>query len=103
MKKHKIALDSNLKELLKSEDLSLHKLSQKAEINKSSIHNYINGVVPQGLNVLITLSEFFNISLEELIFERSSLVGSKQNSKREDDESEGNSKEEKYEIIIKKI
>lgn len=93
VKKEKVQLESNLKALLKKEELSLHKVASKVQINKSSLHNYLNGVVPQGLYSLIKLSHFFNISLDELIFEQP----------QSSSKSQGTHKEEKYEITIKRL
>jgi len=64
-----IVLESNLKRLLIRKNLSLHKASKKAQINKSSLHNYLNGVLPQGLVLLVKLSHILEVSLDELVFD----------------------------------
>ncbi len=96
-----INLDSNLKQLLEKKALSLHQLSVQTNINKSSLHNYINGVVPQGLILLVKLSTFFNMSLEELVFEQDFLLSKHHAHNRCQNETK--IIEGKYEVIIKKI
>jgi len=86
-----IKLADNLKLLLKNEKLSLHQLSVKTKINKSSLHNYAHGVVPQGLIALIKISDFFDTSLDELVLNKSRPKSSL------------STLEDRYEITIKKI
>ena len=65
-----IHFSDNLKYLIDKENLSLNQLSRRTSINKSTLHNYLNGVLPQGLIALIKISHFFKIPLEELIFKK---------------------------------
>lgn len=92
-----IYLSTNLKGLIEGKNLSLHLVSSKTSINKSTLHNYINGVIPQGLVALLKLSDFFEIPLEELIL--TNILKRKDNNKSQLS-AQG---EERYEIIIKKI
>jgi transcriptional regulator with XRE-family HTH domain len=92
-KKMNIHFRENLHSLMKKHELSLHQISKKTNINKSTLHNYLNGVLPQGLVALNKLSIFFNISLEELVHEK----------KRAILQTDLNSKETHFEVIIKKI
>ncbi len=68
-----ISLGANLKKLLVEKDISLHQLSRKTNINKSTLHNYLNGVHPQGLDALLKLTDFFQLSLEQLLFTEDEL------------------------------
>ncbi len=61
-------LQQNLKKLLSERDLSIHQLSRKTNINKSTLHNYLSGVNPQGIQTLLKLASFFEVSLEQLLF-----------------------------------
>ncbi len=48
----------------------------KLNISKSSLHNYCNGVHPRNLETLKKIADFFEISLNELIFgEKIEVVG----------------------------
>lgn len=95
-----INLGSALKRLLEQRDLSLHKVSIDAKINKSSLHNYLNGVMPQGLVSLIKLSQFFNLGLDELVFGSSET---ETNTEESDLKVLTVKKDEAYEITIKII
>ncbi len=80
MKKNKtnksknIILDENLKNLLKENNITLTHLANKTGLNKSTLHNYCNGVRPRCLLALVRISEFFDISLDELIFKEFSQI-----------------------------
>lgn len=72
--------------------MKLSQVSRHTNINKTTLHNYLHGVYPQGLLTVIKLSQFFNIPLEELVLGRpASIVNSLQIA------------EGKYEITIKRI
>ena len=71
MGQNKIQFSKNLRQLLGEKNLSLHQLSKLNNINKSSLHNYLNGVVPRGLESAVKLALFFDVSLDELVFGRS--------------------------------
>lgn len=92
-KSYNINFSENLNHLLKEKNLSLNQVSKGTHINKSTLHNYLNGVLPQGLLPIIKISRFFNISVEELIFEINKHPSSPLHLNYE-----GN-----YEITIKKI
>ena len=65
----KIHLDKNLSRLIKENGTSLHQLSARLRINKSSLHNYLNGIRPQGLIALIKICDYFEVSLDQLVFD----------------------------------
>ena len=89
----KIVLKENLNTLMEHERCNQIFLVKKLSINKSTLHNYLNGAIPQGLTVLIKLSEHFNLSLDELIFGSNPLI-----SANKDDPLET---EHRYEVTIK--
>lgn len=94
--KQKIIFRENLKSLISEKGCTQHYLAKKLNINKSTLHNYLNGVLPQGLSTTIKLSEYFNLSLDEIIF-------GKQNEDQSNNLTEQQSTENKYEVTIKKI
>ena len=63
-----IRFSENLNQLIREKHLSLNYVAKKTNINKSTLHNYLNGVLPQGLLAIIKISHFFNIPMEDLIF-----------------------------------
>lgn len=63
-----LLLAKNLDELMKKKRLTLSALSRSSGINKSTLHNYLNGTAPSGLETIRRLSKFFNISIPELMY-----------------------------------
>lgn len=64
----KIKLAENLKKQMASKNLSLTSVAKKTGMNKSTLHNYCNGVVPRNLLKIKELADLFDVSLSELIF-----------------------------------
>lgn len=90
-----IRLDENLKQLLKKRNISLNQLARRTNINKSSLHNYLNGSLPQGLKSIIKICKYFDISISELLVGESLIKNTPFVFE--------NQNEERYEVIIKKI
>ena len=93
----KVALSKNISFLIEDKGLSLHIVSTKSGVNKSTLHNYINGVLPQGLSALLKLCDYFDVTLEDLVFSKN------YQSKKQKSLMSPKVMEEKYEIIIKKV
>ncbi len=66
--KKEILLSKNLNKLIKARNLTQAQIARQLNINKSTLHNYCNGVEPQGLVTIRVLAEFFEISVHELIY-----------------------------------
>lgn len=64
-----IRLSENLKNLLKNDRASAATIANRLNINKSTLHNWENGIVPKSLIALVKLAEYFEISLADLVFE----------------------------------
>lgn len=64
--KQEITLSKNLQDLLKSQRYSASTIASRVKMNKSTLHGWTNGVIPQPLKALVALSQYFNISLDEL-------------------------------------
>lgn len=100
-----LKLKDTIRELMKTHRYSLHQMSKLLNINKSTVHNYANGVVPQGFHALIKISRHFNISIEELLFglhQNKTLPPEPSNLKVLLEQLLKN-KDTEYEIIIKRI
>ena len=65
-----IRLAENLKKLMQAKRETIASTAKQVKMNKSSLHNYCNGVIPKNLMVLKALAEFFDVSLGELVFGR---------------------------------
>ncbi len=87
-----IRLTENLNRLLKKERRSTSSIAKELGINKSTLHNWKNGVLPQSLIALIKVAKYFHMEIPELIFDKNKHQVLHQVSL-----------EEKYEIVIRKI
>lgn len=67
-KEHKIKLAENLNRLMTKKNLTVSAVSRKTGMNKSTLHNYCNGVVPRNLPQIKELADLLDVSLTELIF-----------------------------------
>jgi len=63
-----IKLAENLSRIMKKKKLSLSQIAEAIQMNKSTLHNYINGVMPRNVMTLKKLADYFEISLTELLF-----------------------------------
>ena len=66
--KKEILLSKNLNKLMKARNLSQAKIARILNINKSTLHNYCNGIEPQGLTTIRNLADFFEVTVHELLF-----------------------------------
>lgn len=87
-----IRFTENFNKLLKQEKKSTASLAKELGINKSTLHNWKNGVLPQSLTALIKLARHFHIEISDLVFD-----------KYKNQVLHQVSLEEKYEIVIRKI
>jgi len=72
VKVKQIKLDKSLRTYLRANQMNQHQLSKKIGIGPSSLHSYINGIVPRGLETLVNMACELNLSLDELVFNQSS-------------------------------
>lgn len=91
----KLKLQENLNALIGSGGITLTVAARKAKMNKSTLHNYMNGVVPRGLKSLVMLSEVLRVSPSVLLF------GNVLDEKNE--LSLNSFKEGRFEIIVKPL
>ena len=67
MKSPEVKLSTNLREHVKRRNLSQSKLAKSVGIRKSTLHGYLYGVTPFGLQNVVKLASELNLSLDELI------------------------------------
>jgi transcriptional regulator with XRE-family HTH domain len=63
-----INLAKNLNSLLAKHGLTLSAAATKVGMNKSTLHNYCNGVVPRNLVKIKELANLFDVSFSDLVF-----------------------------------
>lgn len=90
----KIKLAENLSRLMTKRNLTVTLAAKKIGMNKSTLHNYCNGVVPRNLPKLKELADLLEVSLTELLF------GSNGETLKADF---NQGIEGRYEIIIRKV
>ena len=58
----------NLQKYLKSNNFSLKELSEALDVPSSTVHGWLNGIVPKNIVTLKKISNFLNCSIDELCF-----------------------------------
>ncbi len=66
--KPSLPFKENLQLLLKQKKLKVSTLARELGMNKSTLHNYLNGSVPQSVKAIKKLATFFNLEVDELVF-----------------------------------
>lgn len=89
-----IQLARNLERLMRSHKLTITATAAKIGMNKSTLHNYCNGVVPRNLIKIKELADLFGISLNSLLFGENSVV---------DNELTSQAIEGRYEVTVRRI
>lgn len=66
----KVKLDKIMEREMKQRALNVTSLARMTEISRTTLHDWLSGRLPSAKNIhyLSTLSDFFNISLNELLF-----------------------------------
>ena len=103
MKKTKLA--KNLKYLSEAKKIGLTRLAHKVNLNVSTLHNYYQGITPKNLISLKKIADFFDITLDQLLFSEIHKEFHKEFKKEfQNDPEEENTDEiiNCYEIIIRK-
>lgn len=66
--KQEIKLAENLKRLMAAKNLTVTTAARKIGMNKSTLHNYYNGVIPRNLQMLRELADLLDVPLAELLY-----------------------------------
>ena len=66
-----IQVDKSLKKYLAENKINQNQLSKKIGIGASSLHSYINGIIPRGLETLVNMACELNLTLDEMVFNQS--------------------------------
>lgn len=90
---NKIYLAENLRRLAKEREISAVSLAAKTNSNKSTVHNYFTGSLPQTVMTLKKIADFFGVELDDLVFKEISSSFKKERFSQ---------LEGRYELIIKK-
>lgn len=89
-------LGKNLQTMMKERGLSVATLARIIGMNKSTLHNYYNGVIPRNIESLKKLSEYFGIPIDKLLFEEPPVEEPPDASDKSQKSIEG-----RYEVIIR--
>jgi transcriptional regulator with XRE-family HTH domain len=90
-----IRLSENLNQLLSDQNLTITSACKRIGMNKSTLHNYSNGVMPRNLIKLQNLADLLGVSLSEL------LLG--EIPEPSDSLIKGEEIEEKFEVRIRRV
>jgi transcriptional regulator with XRE-family HTH domain len=63
----------NLRSHVEKSHLTQNQLSKLVGMKKSTLHSYLYGVIPSGLVNTIKLASFFNVSLDNLVLQGTTL------------------------------
>jgi len=63
-----IKLAENLNRLMNKRRMTISQTASAVGMNKSTLHNYLNGVVPRNIVTLKKLADLFDLTLSELMF-----------------------------------
>lgn len=66
IRKEDIKFAESLNNLMSNQNIRLSTLARKLSVNKSTLHNWQNGVLPSNLVALVKLALYFDLSLDEL-------------------------------------
>ena len=75
-------IGKNISKLRKNSHLTQAELAEKLNYSDKSISKWENGESLPGIEVLQTIAEFFDVSLDELVRENSDIIESKKASKK---------------------
>lgn len=89
-----VKLAENLNKLMKKKNLSASTVARAVNMNKSTLHNYCNGVVPRNLQTLHNLAAYFEVTFQDLLFGAQQMV---------EPNKQAQNIEGKYEITIRQI
>lgn len=69
-----LKLAQNLHQQMMRNSLSISKLARIVGLNKSTLHNYCNGVVPSNIHSLKKIADLFGMTIDELIYGKNSAI-----------------------------
>ena len=69
--KKEIVLGKVIQRELERKGITQTALSNKCDMRNSTLHSYLYGSLPKGLIGLLKIADYFELSLDELLFDRS--------------------------------
>ena len=67
-KSYQVRVGKNLSVLMEGNNLAPATIAKKLSINRSTLHNWLNGTLPRGFMGFLKLANFFEVSLDELCY-----------------------------------
>ncbi len=96
-----MTFSKNLKRYLETNKLSLKELADTLGVPSSTVHGWLNGIVPKNLITLRRISEIFNCTIDQLCFGEG--VTSVSNETHLESDIVISLGDESFKIILKKI
>lgn len=62
-------LSQQLSKMIKDRGLSISQAALRVGMNKSTLHNYCNGILPRNIDSLLRLAQFLDTTLDQLLLE----------------------------------
>lgn len=90
-----------LRSLLKSHDITASHLSRKTNIRVQTLSNWMSGQTPRDIRQVKRVAQYFNMTIDELVFGEESPLGSSKSILRnvfDNDIFEG-----EFEVILRRI
>lgn len=69
----KIQFSKNLRKLIRERTGTQRLLAKNIGVRPSTLHNYLYGGLPRGIQFLVKVAQFYDLSLDELVFGKKKL------------------------------
>ena len=64
----KLILDTHLKKLIKSNDLTVAQLSRATKVATQTLNNWLAGLEPRSMQQVKKVADYFNLTIDELAY-----------------------------------
>ncbi len=98
-----IKLNLNLKKLLSENELTPSQLAREVKVPVQSIHNWIHGQNPRSFEQIKKIADFFQISLDELVYGPLTFSRKKRNNLEPLQEYSDEINAGIYEVVLRRI
>ncbi len=96
-------LKDNLRDLIKSNGITVAHLSRATKIPLQTIHGWLSGVEPRSLKQVKIIAEYFSQSIDELCFDSPSSKKKKETRKNKFEEFQEEINAGTFEVVLRRI
>ena len=96
-------LKDNLRDLIKSQGITVAHLSRATKIPLQTIHGWLSGVEPRSLKQVKIIAEYFDQSIDELCFESSTSKKKKESKKNKLEEYSEEINAGTFEVVLRRV